>query len=266
MSDINLKINDIAIEYFNDNNSKFAKEMETNEANIRNYRSGTLPKIDFIIKLSEKLEINFEWLLLGKGDKLKSAYKEPEESNIMTLQEPNKDVMPLVVTVDNTGNDNIVLVPIKAAAGYLNGYGDPKFLKKLPVYNFPNLNHGTFRMFQISGHSMYPTLHDNSFVVGKWVENWMNDIKDDRVYIIVSKTDGIVVKRVLNRIEKYGSLYCKSDNRREYPNFQIIPKDIVEVWEYKMHLSFELSNPSDLYERINDLEAKTMYLESKIKK
>jgi hypothetical protein len=28
-----------------------------------------------------------------------------------------------------------------------------------------------------------------------------------------------VVKRVLNRIEKDGNLYCKSDNRREYPGF-----------------------------------------------
>lgn len=265
MNDINLKINNIAIEDFFDNNSKFALAMETSEANIRNYRGNTLPKIDFIIKLAQKLEINFEWLLLGKGNKKGKIYDVPAQDNIM-IQEPHRDIMPSIVTVDKTGNDNIVLVPVKAAAGYLTGYGDPKFIKKLPTYNFPNLNSGTYRMFQISGHSMYPTLHNNSFVVGQWVENWVNDIKDDRVYVIVSETEGIVVKRVLNRIEKYGNLYCKSDNRREYPNFQISPKDIIEVWEYKMHLSFELSNPSDLYERVNDLEAKIMFLESKIKK
>lgn len=265
MNDINLKINEIAIEYFFDNNSKFAKEMGTSEANIRNYRTGTLPKIDFIVKLSERLEINFDWLLTNKGDRDKSVYKLGMETPIM-VAEPSKDLMPRVVTVDKAGNDNIVLVPVKAAAGYLTSYGDPKFIQKLPSYNFPNLNHGTYRMFQISGHSMYPTLHDKSFVVGQWIENLANDIKDDRVYIIVSKTDGIVVKRVLNRIEKYGNLYCKSDNRREYPSFQINPKDIIEVWEYKMHLAFELSNPSDLYERVNDLEAKIMFLESKIKK
>lgn len=265
MNDINLRINEIAVEYYFDNNSKFAAAMETSEANIRNYRGNTLPKIDFIIKLSQKLEINFEWLLLGKGNKNDKVYKDFSE-NTPIVSEPGNDVMPLVVTVDKSGNDNIVLVQEKAAAGYLTGYGDPKFLKKLPTYNFPNLIHGTFRMFQISGHSMYPTLHDNSYVVGQWVENWANDIKDDRVYVIVSKTDGIVVKRVLNRIEKYGNLYCKSDNRREYPNFQILPKDIIEVWEYKLHLSFELPNPADLYERLNDLEAEIMNLKSKIKK
>lgn len=264
MADINLRINEIALEEFNDNNSKFAKEMGTSEANIRNYRSNTLPKVDFIIKIVEKLELNFEWLLTGNGNKRAVKYRELSETLPM-VGEP-KDIMPTVVTVDKSGNDNIVLVPVKAAAGYLSGYGDPKFIQKLPAYSFPNIKNGTFRMFQISGHSMYPTLHDKAYVVGQWVENWEKDIKDDRVYVIVSKSDGIVVKRCLNRIEKYGAIYCKSDNRREFPNFQIVPKDIVEVWEYKMHLAFELSNPADLYERINDLEAKVMYLDSKLKK
>lgn len=264
MGDITLKINEIAIEYFSDNNSKFAKTMGTSEANIRNYRNGTLPKIDFLIKLSEKLEINFEWLLLDKGQKNRQNSESIDSD--YALEQKDQGKMPKVVTVDKSGSDNIVLVPVKAAAGYLTGYGDSKFIQKLPSYNFPNLSHGTYRMFQISGHSMYPTLHDKSFVVGEWVENWARDIKDDRVYVIVSITDGIVVKRVLNRIEKYGSLYCKSDNRREYPSFQINPKDIIEAWEYKMHLSFELPNPADLYERVNDLEAKIMFLESRVKK
>ncbi|OUL63723.1 S24/S26 family peptidase [Flavobacterium sp. AJR] len=264
MSDITLKINEIAIEYFSDNNSKFAKSMHTSEANIRNYRNGTLPKIDFIIGLAEKLEINFEWILLNKGKKNRSNYK--NDDLIHTVEELNPNEISKTISVNESEKDNIVFVPIKDTTDYLTKYGDSNFIQGLPSYKFPNINQGINRMFQLDGHSMYPTLHDKSFVIGKWVDNWMIDIKDDRVYIIVSKTNGIMIRRVLNRIEKYGSLYCKSDNRREFPNVEISPRDIIEVWEYRMHLSSELLNPIDLYERVNDLEVKIMILENKTKK
>src|SRR6187431_1249339 len=40
----------------------------------------------------------------------------------------------LVVTVDGQNKDNIELVPHKAAAGYMNGYADPEFVKELPHF------------------------------------------------------------------------------------------------------------------------------------
>ncbi|MBO9586613.1 MAG: hypothetical protein J7574_20800 [Flavobacterium sp.] len=63
MSTINEKIDDIAIKEFRGNNSSFAKVMNTSEANIRNYRKSTMPKLDFIVKLHDLFEISFEYLL-----------------------------------------------------------------------------------------------------------------------------------------------------------------------------------------------------------
>ncbi|QLC65754.1 hypothetical protein LPB248_05435 [Flavobacterium sp. LPB0248] len=63
MSTINEKINDIAVKEFKGNNSSFAKAMNTSEANIRNYRKETMPKLDFIVKLHDLFEISFEYLL-----------------------------------------------------------------------------------------------------------------------------------------------------------------------------------------------------------
>ncbi|AOC93705.1 hypothetical protein BB050_00551 [Flavobacterium anhuiense] len=63
MSTINEKINDIAVKEFKGNNSSFAKAMNTSEANIRNYRKGTMPKLDFIVKLHDFFEMSFEYLL-----------------------------------------------------------------------------------------------------------------------------------------------------------------------------------------------------------
>jgi phage repressor protein C with HTH and peptisase S24 domain len=220
-----------------------------------------IDKLTLIVEKYPKL--NLEWLFTGEGEPLKAEgggdLQEPK------TKYPPRFIAPKVVTVDKSGKDNIVLVPQKAAAGYLLGYGDPKFINSLPTYNLPNLQNGTFRMFQVSGHSMYPTLQDGSFVVGEWVENWAGSIKDDRVYIIISQEDGVTVKRVLNRIDKYGALYCKSDNRREYPSFTVKPKDLVEVWEVKMHLSFQLPNPAQLYDRVSDLEAELIHLKDQFK-
>lgn len=63
MGNINEKINDIAIKEYKGNNSSFAKAMGTSEANIRNYRKDTIPKLDFIVKIHEEFGISFEYLL-----------------------------------------------------------------------------------------------------------------------------------------------------------------------------------------------------------
>src|SRR5690554_4081372 len=200
--------------------------------------------------LSEIPDVNPVWLLTGKGEMLLSNYIVEEVPAEITYAAEstvgyNKDIikLPKAVTVDKLGKDNVVLVPVKAAAGYLNGYGDPEFLEKLPTYSLPHIKNGTFRMFQVEGHSMHPTLMDKSYVVGEWVENWTKNIKDNRIYIVVCD-DGVLVKRVLNRIKKYGNIFLKSDNRKDYPNLTVLPEKIFEVWEVKMHIGFDLPDPA----------------------
>lgn len=81
MNIINEKINDIAIKEYKGNNSAFAKIMDTSEANIRNYRKGTLPKLDFVVKLHEMFELSFDFLLSDKNDDDKSKRKKDKPSN-----------------------------------------------------------------------------------------------------------------------------------------------------------------------------------------
>lgn len=233
------------------------------------------PSIDIILDISNRFEdINTDWLIFGIEPKRKVKDMLPNETVTKTVTNLSKtkneenvtelSIMPKVVTIDKLGNDNVVLVPAKAAAGYLLGSGDPEYIQRLPTFNLPNIKHGTFRMFQISGHSMYPTIPDGSYVVGEWCENWNSGIKDNLVYIIVSD-EGILIKRVLNRLKKYGSLYLKSDNRKEYPNITLEIDQIKEVWTAKMHLNFDLPDPAILYDRVNDLEAEMEHLKAILK-
>ncbi|WP_312311015.1 LexA family transcriptional regulator [Empedobacter brevis] len=192
--------------------------------------------------------------------------EETKSTNNVTLSNESKENYfhaPKVVTVDKQGRDNVVLVPNKAAAGYLAGYGDTTFIKSLPTYNLPNINNGTFRMFQVAGDSMEPTIQNQSYVVGEWKENWNEDIKDGRVYIFVIQSfeyEGILVKRALNRIDKYGNVLLKSDNRI-YTTKTFTPEEIKEVWEVKLYLSFNIPDPATIYDRMNDLEARLIELE-----
>lgn len=260
---------------YNGNKKKFAESINFSPQVISNIVSGRKSKPSFdVLKaiLSTNDDINAEWLLTGVEPIYKHNYeaefqKDPFHKKLFNIKdnlnpEPPKleSKTPQVITVDQDNEDNIVMVPVKAQAGYLTGFDDPEYIKKLPTYTLPNLRNGIFRMFQVSGFSMVPTLHHHSNVVGQFVENWQDDIKDNRIYVLVTKEHGVVVKRCLNRIEKYGTIYCKSDNRSEFPSFALETPFIAEIWEVKMALIHDLADPADLHDKMNDLESELMYI------
>ena len=68
------------------------------------------------------------------------------------------------------GRTDIPFVPVKAAAGYLAGYGDPEFLDELNTFTLPMLSGGDYRAFEIVGDSMMPT-PSGSVIVGEKVQD-----------------------------------------------------------------------------------------------
>lgn len=175
-----------------------------------------------------------------------------------------KHVRPLVVTVNSTGNENIVVVPVKARAGYMLGYGDPEYIKSLYTCSLPGFTNGTYRIFEVEGHSMSSTLESGDMVVASYVENW-NDIRDDDVYVVVAE-DGIVVKRVQNMIDRASGILITSDNPQYAPDF-IAAEKIYEVWKACALVSKSFSRkPSDVISELNSLKSKFEELYSSKKK
>src|SRR5471030_1337328 len=105
----------------------------------------------------------------------------------------------LSISVDKEDNENIELVPMKASAGYLNGYADPEFVAALPKFYLPMFKQGTYRAFEIKGDSMLP-LVSGTIIIGEYLENW-SDIKAAETYVVISKTEGVVYKRVGNKFK-----------------------------------------------------------------
>src|ERR1044072_7003745 len=114
--------------------------------------------------------------------------------------------------------NEIHLVPVKAAAGYLAGYADPEFIDELNTFTLPMLAPGNYRAFEIIGDSMLPT-PSGSIIVGEKVDD-INDVKNNFTYIVVSRNEGIVYKRVMKNNRSKNKYTLVSDNPT-YQTYQV---------------------------------------------
>jgi len=149
----------------------------------------------------------------------------------------------LSISVDKDNNENIELVPLKASAGYLNGYADPEYVAALPKFYLPmpTFKQGTYRAFEIKGDSMLP-LQSGTIIIGEYVENW-GDVKPAETYVVISKTEGVVYKRAGNKFKDHKKLKLMSDNP-VYEPYEIAGEDILELWKAKAYISTHLPLPS----------------------
>ncbi len=127
-----------------------------------------------------------------------------------------------------TLSTDIPLVPVKAAAGYLAGYADPEFIDELNTFTLPMMTPGNYRAFEIVGDSMLPT-PSGSIIVGEKVNN-LEDVRTNHTYIVVSRQEGIVYKRIMKNNRAKNKWTLISDNPTYQP-YNVEANDIIEVWQ-----------------------------------
>jgi hypothetical protein len=207
MEHIISKINRIAIDRFDDNNSKFAAAMSTSEANIRNYRTRIVPKIDFLIKLHDLLEISFEDLLgqEAKDIKVRGSH-EPE-----TVYKRRTDKL-----VD----DPVPVYDLEATAGLVALFEKHgKGMKPIGHISIPGIPKCDGAI-HVTGDSMYPLLKSGDLIMYKQVENSVDNIFFGEMYLISVDLEGdnYTTVKWLHRSDK-GDQYIKlvSENRHHQP-------------------------------------------------
>jgi transcriptional regulator with XRE-family HTH domain len=191
------------------------------------------PKYDLLKKIAEFYDFTIdEFINETINDKWKPKPK-AQGSNLRILS----------ISVDTNDNENIELVPVKASAGYLNGFSDPQYIKDLPKFHLPlpSLKQGTFRAFEIMGDSMLP-IQPGSIIVGEYIENW-TEIKTGETYIVISKNEGVVYKRAGNRFKENKELKLVSDNK-VYDPYSVSADDILEIWKAKAYFTSSLPDPT----------------------
>ena len=211
-----------------------AEDLGVTRSRIGSYEEGrSLPSLDFMVKVSNYYKIPVDILLKNNLT---------IEGDISFIELRNKRIL-FPITVDNSNEDLIEIVPTKAQAGYLSGYDDPEYIEQLKKIKLPFLPVGQHRAFPIKGDSMTP-MKDGAFVVGKFIED-RSDIKTGRTYVLVTLNDGIVYKRVENNIEKEGSLKLISDNKK-YDAYTVPIEEVVELWEFACSINTQEYTESEL--------------------
>ena len=211
---------------------QFADEMGIKRASVGAYEEERAdPKYDLLNKIASYYGLTMDELA---NDTINDKWKPTPRGNAA-------NVRVLSVTVDGEDRENIELVPVKASAGYLNGYADPEYVAELPRFSLPIFRQGTYRAFEIKGDSMLPLL-PGSIVIAEYVENWA-DVKPGQTYVIISKSDGVVYKRIAFKYKEDKGLKLLSDNKN-YEPYWVEAADILEIWKAKGYISTELPEPS----------------------
>ena len=198
---------------------RFADDLGWTRSMVGSYEEGrSEPPIERLIDLSNYFNIPIDILV-------RKDLRKAKDTSFIEIG--NKRVL-FPVTVNEDNEDLIEIIPAKASAGYLSGYDDPEYIEQLQKIKLPFLPTGTHRAFPIKGDSMLP-VKDGAFVVAKYVED-INDIKNGRTYIVLTKDDGLVYKRVYSADDE-NLLVLSSDNKSYKPYF-VSKETILELWEF----------------------------------
>ncbi|MCH2044512.1 MAG: peptidase S24 [Saprospiraceae bacterium] len=202
--------------------------------------------IELLRKAIDKYKINPVYLFTGEGP-------------MFMKEEDHKSFRVLTIVTDTQNDERIVHVPMPAQAGYASESSDPTFIQDLPSFSLPDYKYkvGTHRSFDVAGDSMEPTLFEGDKVVCSYLEPnlWESSIKDNYVYVVVTKGD-VLVKRVHNHIKDQKCLKLISDNGY-YEAFDMKITDVKEIWYVRAKISPFLPSPQNikniLREEISDL-------------
>ncbi len=174
------------------------------------------PRLDVLENMCSIFKLSLDELLLKDLSSTKNSGSYLDKRRQMKMSAPAQDIQ---------------FVPVKAAAGYLAGYADPEFLDELNTFTLPMLAPGQYRAFEIVGDSMLPT-PSGSVIVGEKVGG-LEDIKANNTYIVVSKGEGIVYKRVMKNNRLKNKLTLVSDNP-VYEPYNVSAEDVMELWKAQM--------------------------------
>ncbi len=172
-----------------------------------------------VMELARQYHINPMWL-----------YGQSQQKSLK--QKPHNPA-PKMISVDGVGQENILMVNAKAAAGYAGNLDQENFIADLPVFSIPltEYRNASFRGFQVKGDSMMPAIKEGDWVIARAVES-LKDAKHGKVYVFVEK-DGLRIKK----LQLNGEEWWLESLNESYEPVEIEPSDIQELWSFHSVLS-----------------------------
>ncbi len=228
---------------------QMAEELNITQSFLSQMENGSRGiSLAVILKVVEKYRINANWLLNGEGTVFVTQ---------KAMAGPAKNKM--------KGGDTLIpLVDIRARADYPRRLNDHDFIQSFSLYRIPGFEDGNYRMFEIEGDSMEPTIYQGEIVISEYIEDPQTAV-NGKIFIIVSK-DAVVVKRLLLYLNDSNAFILKSDNPK-YKSYQLKSEEIVEIWEVKGKITNHFLNSGDEHgSKLAEMENRIDKLENALKK
>lgn len=158
------------------------------------------------------------------------------------------DEKPQSIPVGDRNFINVPIVPIYAHAGYLHSYGDMEYMESLPtmpVLTDRNFK-GNYMIFEVNGDSMDDgssrSLSSGDKVLAREIRQdlWINKLHINSWYfIIVHRTEGILVKQILAHDVERGEIVCHSLNPI-FEDFTVNLRDVSQLYNVVSIVSREM--------------------------
>lgn len=229
MSNFNERLGELIEELDLKNPKEFAIKLGYNKPE-KIYRllreEGAKPSFEIISDIINTFpSVNPTWLLTGQGKMFINPVK--QDATVAIIEENSMVSAPLISQY--------------AYAGYLRGFSDSEFLELQPLY-VSRLTHkgGSFVAFEVRGDSMDDntrrSICHGDIVLGRELppSYWKSKLHIPKVFIIVHKEDGILIKEVIAHNVETGEITCHSWNPSpEYEDFTINLKQVHQLFYIK---------------------------------
>lgn len=176
--------------------------------------------IDTIRKISELFNINSHWLIYGKPSFLKDLNT---ESFIPLVHKPHLDT-------------------------YMEDRQKNEQEQRLPFFSVPGFSGADFKIFEVQGSSMEPTLTSGDLMICKR-ERFQYPFRDGSVYFCVTKNEMLL--RRLYFSDEGKTVILQSDNR-SFSQISLSSDQIEEAWRVVSKISGSFND--DLYMQTLRLE------------
>lgn len=197
---------------------------------IANIKSGRNKPSDEVLEsfLNEYKQVNRVWLFTGVGNKFNIPQGEKDDQEIKSGE---------AVKI----NPNIIQIPIVsqyAQAGYLTGFSDEEYMESLPMIPVfvDREPKGNYVAFETKGDSMDngtdESIKEDDILIGREIRSdlWKYKLHIRKWnFIIVHKTEGILVKRIIEHDVENGIIIAHPLNPF-YEDIKISLNDVSQLF------------------------------------
>lgn len=180
--------------------------------------------MDKLTTFCEKYEdASVDYILFGRGEPLRKAAKHGAKEVRKTVVQTSRRTAPFYMNLPVSAGQ-IIQYPD-------NLYGDASGSIDLPILR------GAEFFFPVIGMSMLPTIEEGEVIGVKHIDT-METVNPDRIYMIITRDNERMIKRILSYDAESGLVTLGSDNQN-YPHITITMDMIVDVYKVTCHMKLE---------------------------